>query len=285
MILPVGISPVIRGLPWLTITIIALCTAIHIYSAHVAPSTEQVRAHIEQRLQQAEDSDERDVGELLDQLPWVRYGYRTGSGVSWRLITSAFVHADWLHLIGNMFFLWLVGAALEDRWGRVRLALFYLFGAIASALVFSAHHEGSPTILIGASGAISALLGAFLVCFARMQIQFVCWFGRAIGRFDAAASVVLPLWLAEEMLRAWMANTVPGQSSIAFTAHIGGFLFGFAPAFVATQMAVEGVEPPRAIARTPCERPSRSISNRDATSETRVDKATSVRAVGRFHAT
>jgi membrane associated rhomboid family serine protease len=235
VIIPVGINHVIRGWPWVTIGIIAMCTVVQIYSDAWAPSPEAVQEMIEHRIRDlpagADAAQEaavtQDAERIANRIPSVRFGYRSGSGVSYRLVTSAFVHAGWLHLIGNMLFLWLVGAALEDRWGRARFAAFYASGAIASALCFSALHLGQEVTLVGASGAISALMGAFLVCFARMQIHFVYWLGRGIGRFDAAAYVALPLWLAEQALYAWLESD-SGESGIAFTAHIGGFVFGLA---------------------------------------------------------
>lgn len=267
MIIPVGINHVIRGWPWLTIGIIAMCTFVQIYSEVGAPSPEVVQQRIEQRIRDLPaDADEaqqarveRDIERMANQLPSVRWGYRSGSGVSYRLVTSAFVHAGWLHLIGNMLFLWLAGAALEDRWGRVRFAAFYAAGAIASALCFSALHIGEEVTLVGASGAISALMGAFLVCFARTQIHFVYWLGRGFGRFDAAAYVALPLWLIEQALYASLESD-GGGSGIAFTAHIGGFVFGLATLGVVTlvarareQSAATGSRPsaPRPSARAP----------------------------------
>jgi hypothetical protein len=144
-------------------------------------------------------------------------------------VTSAFVHDGWLHLLGNMLFLWLAGAALEDRWGRTRFLAFYAAGAVVSALGFSLTHHGDVANLIGASGAVSALMGAFLVFFARTQIHFVYWIGISAGRFDATASVALPLWLAEQLFYAKFA----GGSNVAFTAHIAGFVFGVVVAVIA----------------------------------------------------
>ncbi len=244
MIIPVGINHVIRGLPWVTISIIAICTAVHIYAEEFAPQPEEVRAFIETREREllANPDDARatqilhEVEEEANKIPIVRLGYRTDSGLSWRLVSSAFVHGGWLHLIGNMLFLWLAGAALEDRWGRLRFAGFYLAGAVVSGLFFDMLYSGEETTLVGASGAISALMGAFLVCFARMQIHFIYWLG-GIGRFDAVAYIALPVWFGEQLLEGWLHGASGGVSSIAFTAHIGGFLFGLAVAGIARIVA------------------------------------------------
>jgi len=244
MIIPVGINHVIRGWPKVTLAIIAACTVVQVYSAVWAPSPEQIRDEIRERIlempvaeTEAEQTklEERfahDIEKLADRVPIARFGYRTGTGVNYRLVTSAFVHAGWFHLIGNMLFLWLAGAALEDRWGKAKFAAFFAAGAAASALFFAAMHDGPPTTLVGASGAISALMGAFLVCFARMQIYFLYWIGRGIGRLDVVAYIALPLWLAEQLFDSWWQSSLQ-VSSVAFTAHIGGFGFGFATAAIA----------------------------------------------------
>jgi membrane associated rhomboid family serine protease len=247
-----------------TIAIIVACTLIQIYATAWAPSSEDVATLIDKRIQDHSSTPDADwesavaqeADQLADRIPIVGLGYPTGRGLSWRLFTSAFVHTGWIHLIGNMLFLWLVGAALEDRWGRLRFAAFYLAGAAASTAFFDALYSGPDTILVGASGAISALMGAFLVFFARMQIHFAYWFGTAVGRFDLVAYVALPLWLAEQLLSSWLQDDLGNVSGVAFTAHIGGFVFGLVIAAIvklATRQPAEatasGRETPRPIAR------------------------------------
>jgi len=274
MIIPVGLNHTIRGWPRVTIALIVACTLVQIYSSAWAPSAGDVTALIEQRASEFaaapdaswETAVAAEIEQLADRIPIVRLGYPTGTGLSWRLFTSAFVHDGWLHLIGNMLFLWLAGAALEDRWGRLRFAAFYLAGAAAATLCFDALHSGPDTILVGASGAISALMGAFLVFFARMRIYFAYWFWASVGTFELAAYIALPLWLAEQLLSAQL-DGASGVSGVAFTAHIGGFLFGVAAAAAAKLAARQsadadaadaadsaaapapGREPPRAVAR------------------------------------
>jgi membrane associated rhomboid family serine protease len=278
VIIPVGINHVIRGLPWVTISIIAICTLVQIYTVEIAPSPEQVIALIDTRVKEvAEHPDdgereaqaEHEIEALANRIPTVRFGYHTGTGLDWRLLSAAFIHAGWLHLIGNMLFLWLTGAALEDRWGRARFAAFFMAGAVASGLFFNWTYHGAGTTLVGASGAISAVMGAFLVFFARTQIHFVYWWFRGFGRFDAAAYVALPLWFGEQLLESWAQTSPSGESSVAFTAHIGGFLTGLAVALCASMVAKrktlpEAVARPRAqtspppvVAPRPSEAPKR----------------------------
>jgi membrane associated rhomboid family serine protease len=249
MFFPVGIDHVIKRLPVVTIAIIALCTAVQIFSNVWAPSKEEIENEAMELILQREanphdnpfDDDEFrqqlvDLENKVQKIPIVRFGYKVGferlptadrDGSSWNanLLLSTFVHAGWLHLIGNMLFLWLTGAALEDRFGRARFAALYVTGAIAATFTFAHLHGDQPAVLVGASGAISALMGAFLVCFTRTQIFTAYWLGWRAGILKVAAYVALPLWFAEQLFQEWMASKGP-ITPVAYGAHIGGFLFG-----------------------------------------------------------
>ena len=285
VIIPVGINHVIHRWPPVTLGIIALCTLIQIYSAVWAPSPEQAADWVEHKLAEYQPDPDRDPDEQAQQLakeiqdyanklPMFRFGYETDSGFSWKLFTCAFVHAGWLHLIGNMLFLWLCGAALEDRWGSVRFAAFYLAGSAASALAFAKLGDNPKTLLVGASGAISALMGAFLVFFTKMQIRFAYWFFRGIGTFEAVAYIALPIWLLEQFLDRWIETSSAHVETVAYTAHIGGFVFGFAVAMAVRlvwpadeahdmQKSEPDEEVPRAVAREVGKSPPKKISPQD----------------------
>jgi len=257
VILPLGINHVIRGWPRATIALIMACTLIQIYGDALAPSVDEVQMQIERRAAEVpvdadaatQEAAVADIETIANQLPSYRLGYRTDSGLSYRGVTSAFVHDGWFHLLGNMLFLWLAGAALEDRWGRARFLAFYVAGAVVSALGFALTHHGEVANLIGASGAVSALMGAFLVFFARTQIHFVYWIGLRAGRFDAAAYIALPIWLAEQVLYAKL-QADQGGASVAFTAHIFGFVFGVAVAVIARMIGRTSAEAPAAAKST-----------------------------------
>jgi membrane associated rhomboid family serine protease len=241
VIIPIGHDQQIRRYPWVTIALIALCTLVQIYSTVAAPGEREIKQLQADLL--AADTDEEaqavlDRAEsMLDKIPTWRFGYRIGdeedSGISYRLITSAFVHEGWFHLIGNMLFLWLVGSALEDRWGRWRFALFYCAGAIAATYAFKLAYSGGPTVLIGASGAVSAAMGAFLVYFYKTQITLWYFIMYRTGTFRLASYVALPLWLVDQVLMASLDRRMDGVSSVAYAAHIGGFAFGLVSAIVA----------------------------------------------------
>jgi len=151
-------------------------------------------------------------------------------------VTANFLHGGWLHLIGNMWLLWLAGAILEDTWGRVIYPIFYLVAG-AAGLVFHAWlNSGSTVPTIGASGAVAALMGAFLIRFPKTKIEVALVVGLrsltnlALGkgiRFKAASYWLLPFWLLKE----FFFGAVFGQySGVAHWAHVGGFVFGAAAA-------------------------------------------------------
>ena len=143
------------------------------------------------------------------------------SGISY--LTANFLHGGWLHLIGNMWFLWLAGFILEDNWGRAIYSIFYL---VAGAVALQFHgwmYPHSFVPLLGASGAVAALMGAFLVRFPKLKIEMF-WAAFYIrGRFKAPAWCLLPLWGLMELFY----GSIFGQASgVAHWAHVGGFLFG-----------------------------------------------------------
>ncbi|HEX3375374.1 MAG TPA: rhomboid family intramembrane serine protease [Candidatus Acidoferrales bacterium] len=160
------------------------------------------------------------------------------------LIAANFLHGGWLHLIGNMWFLWLAGAVLEDTWGRMIYPAFYLIAGILAFQVHAMVNAGSFTPTIGASGAIAGLMGAFLVRFPTTKIEMGYLLFFRFYKFKMAAYWLLPLWLLTEILY----GSVSGQSSgVAHWAHVGGFAFGalIAVAVQKTgleQMAEEGIQ-------------------------------------------
>src|SRR5512146_1866918 len=150
------------------------------------------------------------------------YGYIPAQPSLLALFTSMSLHAGWMHLLGNMLFLWLAGASLEDRWGRLFYAILYLAGGVVAALIHAAMNPTSTIPMIGASGAIAGLMGAFLVRLAATPIRFFYWLVVVRGTFVMPAYVALPLWLLQQFA---MARS-QGAGGIAVWAHIGGFAFG-----------------------------------------------------------
>jgi membrane associated rhomboid family serine protease len=152
------------------------------------------------------------------------------------LITANFLHGGWLHLIGNMWFLWLAGAVLEDTWGRAIYPAFYMIAGMLALQVHALVNAGSMTPTIGASGAIAGLMGAFLVRFPTVKIEMGWLLLFRLYRFKMAAYWLLPLWLLQEV---FYGTLVGHASGVAHWAHIGGFCFG---ALIAVGIRSTGLE-------------------------------------------
>ncbi|HTM89293.1 MAG TPA: rhomboid family intramembrane serine protease [Terriglobales bacterium] len=151
-------------------------------------------------------------------------------------LTANFLHGGWLHLIGNMWFLWLAGFVLEDVWGRPLYTVFYLVAGAAALQFHAWTNPGSLVPTLGASGAVAALMGAFLVRFPKMKIRMAWLFAFRIIRFNAPAYTLLPLWL---LLEVFYGAAFGGSSGVAHWAHVGGFAFG---AIAAVALRYSGLE-------------------------------------------
>lgn len=175
-----------------------------------------------------------------------RYAFVPARPQAITYVTANFLHAGWLHLIGNMWFLWLAGAILEDTWGRVIFPIFYLIAGAAALQFHAWFNPGSAVATLGASGAVAALMGAFLMRFPKTKIEVALVLGLrsltnlALGkgiRFKAQAVWLLPLWLLMEIF----SGAIFGQSSgVAHWAHVGGFAFGMIAAFGIRKSGLEG---------------------------------------------
>ena len=144
------------------------------------------------------------------------------------LITSQFLHGGWLHLLGNLLFLWIFGNNVEDRLGRFRFLVFYLVGGAVAGLTQVVIDPDSTIPTIGASGAIAATLGAYLVLFPRARITSLVFLGFFYQLIDVPAVIVLVFWFALQLIDglASIGVTDTAGGGVAFFAHIGGFVFG-----------------------------------------------------------
>jgi membrane associated rhomboid family serine protease len=138
------------------------------------------------------------------------------------ILTSMFLHGGWMHLIGNMWFLWLFGNNVEDSMGRGRFLLFYLLCGVAAAFAQVFADPGSILPMVGASGAISGVMGAYIVLYPRVRVYTL------VPIVIIFTSVALPAWV---MLGYWMLLQVLGglggqEGGVAFWAHVGGFVAG-----------------------------------------------------------
>jgi membrane associated rhomboid family serine protease len=147
------------------------------------------------------------------------------------LFTSQFLHGGWLHLLGNLLYLWIFGNNIEDRFGRVRFLAFYLVGGAVAGLAQVAIGPSSTVPTIGASGAIAATLGAYLVLFPRARVTSLVFLVFFYQLIDVPAVIVLVFWFVLQLIDGLAAVGVTDVTGgVAFFAHIGGFAFGAAVA-------------------------------------------------------
>lgn len=141
------------------------------------------------------------------------------------LLTSMFLHGSWVHLLGNMWYLWIFGDNVEDELGSWRFLMFYLVAGVVSALMHVLFNPGSPIPTVGASGAIAAVLGAYAYAFPRARVVTlipIIFFFQIVA---LPALLVLGLWFVFQFFSATLFSS-GGSGGVAWWAHIGGFLFG-----------------------------------------------------------
>ena len=142
------------------------------------------------------------------------------------VLTSMFLHASWMHLLGNMLYLWIFGDNVEDRLGHFWYLLFYLAGGFVAALAHWAINPASSIPTVGASGAIAAVLGAYLLMYPRARVYTFIPIGFFVRLRLLPASVVLVLWFILQLFSGVLTIGAGDVGGTAFWAHIGGFVFG-----------------------------------------------------------
>ena len=151
------------------------------------------------------------------------------NGAMLGMVTSMFLHGGWLHILGNMLFLWIFGNNVEDRLGHVPYLLFYLVGGIAAALTQVVIEPQSRVPLVGASGAIAAALGAYIVLFPGARILSLVFLGFFYQLLEVPALILLGFWFVLQLISGFGAlGATSAQGGVAFFAHIGGFALGVA---------------------------------------------------------
>jgi len=164
---------------------------------------------------------------IINDVPYRKYGFIPAQKSFIGLVTYMFIHGGWMHLIGNLLLLYLTGPFIEDVWGRPFFTVFYLIAGIFSGFMFSLYYPSFTGPLIGASGAIAGLMGAFLIRYWRTKIKFFFFFFIIHGTFKAPAWVMLPIWLALEIFSVNAIDSVNAEGGgVAHWAHIWGFIFG-----------------------------------------------------------
>jgi membrane associated rhomboid family serine protease len=199
--------------PFVTIVAMALCILVFLY----------------------QESLQERAGDLFvfqyGAVPAVVFGYTSlpedaavGIPVGLTLVTSMFLHANWIHLLGNMLYLWIFGNNIEDSMGHAKFVLFYILCGILAALSHALIDPSSTIPMVGASGAISAVLGAYLLLFPRAHVLVLL---PVIGMTRVPAGIVLGMWFVTQLVSGGMSVGATG-GGVAFFAHIGGFVAGMA---------------------------------------------------------
>lgn len=142
------------------------------------------------------------------------------------IFTSMFMHAGFLHLVGNMLYLWIFGDNVEDAMGSIKYLIFYLVGGVIAALTHTFLYPDSQIPTVGASGAISAVLAAYLILYPRSRVLTFIPLGFFMQLRLIPASIVLIVWFILQLFNGVLTISGPELSGTAFWAHIGGFLAG-----------------------------------------------------------
>ena len=156
-----------------------------------------------------------------------------GEGEAWpTAFTSMFLHGGWMHLIGNMWFLWIFGNNVEDSMGHLRFVVFYLVCGLAAAGLQVAFAPESPIPMVGASGAIGGVMGAYIVLYPRVRVHMLVILGFFATRMAVPAIFMLGYWFVIQLLGGAASLGRTGQGGVAFWAHVGGFAAGALLIFV-----------------------------------------------------
>jgi membrane associated rhomboid family serine protease len=217
--------------PFVTWAIIGLCTIVFLWQASLPPGQENAVAY------------------ALGLVPAVLFGFATlPSSVALvppeaTLVTSMFLHGSWMHLFGNMLFLWIFGNNIEEALGHGRFLVFYLLCGIAAALGQALSAPGAETPMVGASGAIAGVLGAYLILYPHANVRTLVWFFVFVRLVNVPAWIMLGLWFAMQVLGGL--STPHAAGGVAFWAHVAGFASGIVLLAVLRRRGVALLQPAR----------------------------------------
>ncbi|MCA9080276.1 MAG: rhomboid family intramembrane serine protease [Planctomycetaceae bacterium] len=151
-------------------------------------------------------------------------------------LTCIFLHGGWMHILGNMWFLFIFGDNVEDRFGHLGYAAFYLVSGIGASLVHLASEPGSNIPTIGASGAIAGVMGAYFLWYRNAQVKALIPLGAIAQIVVLPAWIFLGFWFGMQFLQGTMSILSTQAGGVAWWAHIGGFVVGLAIAFAADSL-------------------------------------------------
>jgi len=168
------------------------------------------------------------------ELTSLRYGFIPAQKSLLTSFTHMFMHGSTGHLVGNMIFLWIVGCMLEMGLGRLRYAVFYIFGGLCAVWLFWLIYMNSTIPLVGASGAIAGLMGAFAVLFGKRKVKIFYSLGFYFNYLKIPAIILLPIWIGQEFYQLFGG----GATHVAYVAHIGGLIGGALFGFICLKLSL-----------------------------------------------
>ena len=199
-----------RTTPFIVYGLIALNIVAFIYNGSLGPQSRNPLAGFE--LIPAELFTGRDVGPITPVAPWLT------------IFTSMFLHANLLHIAGNMLYLWIFGNNIEDVIGHFKFLLFYLLAGLGAAAAQILTNPLSTVPMVGASGAIAGVLGAYLILFPRARIISLIFLFYLVQVTALPASLVLGMWIVLQVINSLLMSRMGG--GVAYMAHVGGFAAG-----------------------------------------------------------
>jgi membrane associated rhomboid family serine protease len=211
LLIPIHDDNPTRSFPFVTIAIIAVCILVFLWEASFGAQMQ--RAIFMFGAVPATIFDGKMLPPDLQVIPpWAS------------IFTSMFMHGGWMHLIGNMLFLWIYGNNVEDCMGHVRFIVFYILCGIAAFFAHALTDPASTIPMVGASGAISGVLGAYILIYPHARILVVVPLGFFIHTMRLPAGVVIGFWFLLQFISSALSD--PSSGGVAWYAHIGGFLAG-----------------------------------------------------------
>jgi len=225
--IPISDDNPARRAPIVTWGLIALCVAVYLWERSLGPAMDPVLNVL------------GFTPVSLFGAQVVQPGYSQVPAAA-TILTSMFLHGSFLHLAGNMLYLWIFGNNVEDAMGHLRFAVFYFLCGIAAALTMAFVERGSHIPMVGASGAISGVLAAYVLLWPRARVTVIVPLGIIFYPMAIGARWVVGFWFAMQLLSAALAD--PNQPGVAWWAHVGGFGAGLVltPLFKSAQFRLFG---------------------------------------------
>ncbi|MBI3092445.1 MAG: rhomboid family intramembrane serine protease [Candidatus Tectomicrobia bacterium] len=206
--IPLKGSVRIKRYPWVTVAILTLNVAVYVYGLFLDPQAQSI-LFLRAGAIPLELTQNRDFGPFANLVP-----------VPFTIFTSLFLHAGFMHVAGNMLYLWIFAQAIEDAMGRVRFFFFYLVSGVLATSLHVLMNPSSQVPIVGASGAIAGILGAYMMLYPSARVRTLIFFFIFIRVIELPAAVMLGYWFLLQLLG------LSSGGGVAWYAHIGGFVAG-----------------------------------------------------------